>query len=179
MNDKQKFNQNALDPILIEKGMSFIEHAGVKGMKWGVRKKTPTGASRSINKKAKKDAQEFARAKMFYGEGAGVRRKLVKATVDQRSKNSSEYKKAFDFHLKSQDMSKHAGKAKKERKSKDRNAKNAQRIKAVARRATGEMGTQAAFVAIAAGGIAFLRSEKGQKIMAQTVDFGSKLVRNT
>ena len=86
-----------------------LYHYGVKGMKWGVRRK------------ARKDAKEYARAKMFYGEGAGTRRKLIKATVNERSKDPA-YKKAFDEALSKQDMSKHAQKAKTERKVKD--AKN-------------------------------------------------------
>lgn len=83
-----------------------LYHYGVKGMKWGVRRK------------AKKDAKEYARAKMFYGEGAGTRRKLIKNTVEQRSKDP-EYKKAFDEELAKQDMAKHVSKAKAERKRKD------------------------------------------------------------
>lgn len=89
-----------------------LYHYGVKGMKWGVRK---------AQKLAKKDAKEFARAKMFYGEGAGNRRKLIKNIVQERSKDPN-YKKAFDEALASQDMAKHAIKAKGERKRKD--AKN-------------------------------------------------------
>ena len=85
-------------------------HYGVKGMKWGVRRA------------AKKDAKEYARAKMYYGEGAGTRRKLIKNTVNERSKNP-DYKKAFDEALSKQDMSKHVAKAKQERKIND--AKNA------------------------------------------------------
>lgn len=38
---------------------SELYHHGVKGMKWGVRKQ---------RRQAKKDAKEYARAKMFYGE---------------------------------------------------------------------------------------------------------------
>ena len=86
-----------------------LYHYGVKGQKWGVRK---------ARKLAKKDAKEFARAKMFYGEGAGNRRKLIKATVKQRSKDPV-YKKAFDEALANQDMSYHAAKARSERKRKD------------------------------------------------------------
>ena len=76
------------DYILTTDGELY--HYGVKGMKWGVRK---------AQKLAKKDAKEFARAKMFYGEGAGNRRKLIKATVQQRSKDPV-YKKCLIMRLK-------------------------------------------------------------------------------
>lgn len=64
----------------------FIAHHGVKGMHWGVHH-------------AKADAHEFVKAKLSYGEGAGTRRKLIKAKVEARSKKSPEYKKAFDEHV--------------------------------------------------------------------------------
>jgi hypothetical protein len=82
-----------------------LYHYGVKGMKWGVRK------ARRI---AKKDAKEYARAKMYYGEGAGNRRKLIKAKVNERSKDPN-YKEAFEKALAEQDMANHATKAKAER----------------------------------------------------------------
>lgn len=101
-----------------------LYHHGVQGQKWGVRRYqnsdgslTPAGM-RHYNRQAKKDAKEYARAKMFYGEGAGNRRKLIKAQVQERSKNEY-YKKQFDSYLESQDMSKHASAAKRERKAKD------------------------------------------------------------
>lgn len=107
-----------LDPLVYDELM----HYGTKGMKWGVRKdrgsSRPEGVSRSTNRAAKKDATEFAKAKMFYGEGAGTRRKLIKAKVTQRS-TSEEYKKAFDFHLDKQDMGKRADQARSERRRKD------------------------------------------------------------
>lgn len=96
-----------------------IQHYGVKGMHWGVRKARPGGVSRSTDRMARKDAKEFARAKQFYGEGAGTRRKLIKARVDGISKKNPGYKKAFDTHLANQDTSKHASKAKAERKRKN------------------------------------------------------------
>lgn len=99
-----------------------LEHFGIKGMKWGVRKDDHPGASRKTNHEARKDANEFARAKMFFGEGAGNRRKLIKATVEAKSKKDPTYKAAFDHHLANQDMSTHAEKARSERSRK--NVKN-------------------------------------------------------
>lgn len=96
-----------------------LSHYGVKGMKWGVRRDRPEGVSRSTDREARKDAKEFARAKQFYGQGAGTRRKLIKATVEGKSKKSDSYKRAFDHHLAKQDTSKHAAKARSERKRKD------------------------------------------------------------
>lgn len=96
-----------------------LAHYGVKGMHWGVRHDGPAGVSGKTNHQAKKDAKEFARAKQFFGEGAGTRRKLIKATVEGKSKKDPSYKKAFDHHLFKQDTSKHASKAQSERKRKD------------------------------------------------------------
>ena len=84
----------------------YLVHYGVKGMKWGVRRK------------ARKDANEYAKAKMFYGQGAGTRRKLIKAKVESRSADP-EYKKAFDAHLANQNMEKRASQAKVTRARKD------------------------------------------------------------
>lgn len=56
-------------------GHSELMDYGVKGMKWGVRRR------------ARRDAKEYTQAKMYYGEGAGNRRKLIKATVKARSKD--------------------------------------------------------------------------------------------
>ena len=116
-----------------------LSHHGILGMKWGVRRFQPysvkprksgesgkeTGLAkrkdttpRSTKRLAKKDAKEFARAKMFYGEGAGNRRKLINATVKQRSKDPA-YKREFEAQLKRQDMAKHAAKARGERHRKD------------------------------------------------------------
>lgn len=150
---------------VIKQDEEFLEHFGVKGMQWGVRNNRPDGVTRSTNRMAKKDAKEFATAKMFYGEGAGTRRKLIKATVEQRSKNDPSYKKAFDQHLANQDMAARASAATKQRGRKDTATKTKQRAGYVARRFTGEMGTQAAFVAATIAGTQYLRSPSGQAQM--------------
>ena len=87
-----------------------LYHFGIKGMKWGVRK---------TKSEARKDAHEYARAKMFYGEGAGIRRKKIKARVDTRSKKSELYKKTFEKALAKQNMDAHAKAATRERNIKD------------------------------------------------------------
>ncbi len=69
---------------------AFLEHFGVRGMKWGTRNsQRPAGVSRSTDRSASKDAKEFARAKQFYGVGAGTRRKHIKSTVEAKKKKRS------------------------------------------------------------------------------------------
>jgi len=117
-----------------------LYHHGILGMHWGVRRYqnsdgsyTPAGKARranesepqlsSIDKKydklAKKDAKEFARAKVSTGEGAGNRRKAIKTIVEQRRKENEHYGEAFDAYLEEQDMTKHVNAAKRERTVKD------------------------------------------------------------
>ena len=100
-----------------------LYHHGVDGQKWGVKNGPPYPLDKAMSprkaaSRAKKDAKEFARAKMFYGEGAGTRRKLIKNVVAQRSKDPN-YKEAFDEALAKQDMAKHVQKANAERRARD------------------------------------------------------------
>lgn len=97
----------------------FLAHYGVKGMRWGVSKASIPGVSAKTSREARKDATEFSKAKMFYGEGAGTRRKLIKAKVESKSAKDPSYKKAFDHHLGNQDMGKRASQARGERARKD------------------------------------------------------------
>ena len=151
--------------IIDEDVYEHLAHFGVRGMRWGVHR-TP-GVSARTDRDARKDAKEHARAKQFYGEGAGTRRKLIKAKVEGKSKNDPSYKKAFERHLSEQDTSEHASKAQSERRRKDVSKKTKQGAGSVARRVTGEWGTTAAFTALAAGGVAFLASPKGRQILTK------------
>lgn len=124
----------------IKPPLDELVHFGVKGMKWGVRKGDHPDVSRATNKVARKDATEFARAKMFYGEGAGTRRKLIKAKVESQSKVNPDYKKAFDHHLAQQDLGQHADKARGERKVKDTKASVGKTARGINRAIQGPFG---------------------------------------
>jgi len=78
-----------------------------------------TMAEKRTSKEAKKDAEEFARAKAFYGEGAGNRRKAIKTTVEAKTKKDDFYGLEFEYHLSKQDMQKHMTEATAERHRKD------------------------------------------------------------
>lgn len=74
---------------------------------------------KQVSKSARKDAEEFARAKAFYGEGAGNRRKAIKTTVEAKKKKDPFYAEEFEYYLSQQDMEKHMKEAKAERSRKD------------------------------------------------------------
>lgn len=90
---------------------------------------TFTHEQRRTSQDARKDAEEFARAKAFYGEGAGNRRKVIKTTVEAKKKKDKFYAEEFEYHLSQQDMEYHMEKAKGERRNKDaqKSAKSAAR----------------------------------------------------
>jgi hypothetical protein len=134
-------------------------------MKWGVRRANPSGVSRKTNREARKDAQEFARAKMFYGEGAGTRRKLIKAKVQSKSKDPN-YKKAFDQHLGNQDMGKHAEKARGERKRKNVKRSTARGIRGTSHILRGNSQYASAATAIIVGGALYAHKTGIDKTIA-------------
>ena len=78
-----------------------------------------TREEKKISNDARKDAEEFARAKAFYGEGAGNRRKAIKTSVEAKKKKNKFYAEEFEYHLSQQDMEYHMREAKRERNSKD------------------------------------------------------------
>lgn len=74
----------------------------------------------NTQREARRDAKEFARAQMYYGEGAGTRRKLITATVESKADKNPEYARVFRSELSRQDMAEHATKARHERERTDR-----------------------------------------------------------
>lgn len=140
-----------------------LYHYGVKGMKWGIRK---------AQKQAKRDAKEYARSKMFYGEGAGTRRKLINNTVKERSKNPV-YKKAFDEALSNQDMAKHVTKAQHERTRKDIRKKTAKTGRGLINIATGHPERVGAGLAVLAAGVTVAHKTGADKIL---IDHGKRFV---
>lgn len=132
-----------------------LAHYGKKGMRWGIRKEDdgPEGVPTKTNKLAKQHAEEFTRAKLFYGEGAGTRRKLIKAKVETHSKNDTLYKKAFDHHVAKTDLAKRAEQATKQRKRTDRSKSVKKTGKGVGHvlRGNSQYANTAAIVGVAAG----------------------------
>lgn len=106
---------------------SELMHYGVKGMKWGVRRR------------ARRDAKEYTQAKMYYGEGAGNRRKLIKATVKARSKDPF-YKSEFDKAVANTDMSKRASQARRQRGRKNARNSAGKTVRGVGNIASGNVG---------------------------------------
>ena len=139
---------------------SFLKHHGILGQKWGVRRfqnedgtRTAAGKKREkipaeTKRTAAKDAKEYARAKMYYGEGAGTRRKLIRETVNQRSKDPV-YKAEFERQLAAQDMASHASKARKERARRDATQGAAKFGRGIVNAATGNIGRASAAAATA------------------------------
>lgn len=154
---------NEVNPPLDE----VLEHFGVKGMHWGQRKSDYPGASKKTNKEARADATEFARAKMFFGKGAGTRRKLIKATVEAKSKKDETYKKAFEHHLAQQDLGEHASKARSERKRKDVTAGTAKTGRGIINILNGNPQAASAVAAGAVAGGTMLYRTGAHKVIAK------------
>ena len=106
----------------------YLQHFGISGMKWGIRRYqnadgslTEAGKARyykQISKEANRDAKKYVNAKQYYGEGAGNRRKLLKGQLSEKMKNP-DYKKAFDEAVGKQDLVAATKRARAERGARD------------------------------------------------------------
>lgn len=143
----------------------FLAHYGVKGMKWGVRNA------------ARRDANESARAKLFYGEGAGTRRKLIKAKVESRSKDPN-YKAAFDHYMSKQDLGKRASQATSERRRKDVVKGTAKTARGVHRQLTGGFGGVSIASAAIAGAYVYARQTGLDQVIINKTQQAFKDQRN-
>lgn len=74
----------------------------------------------NLKKMAAEDAARWAYAEMFFGEGAGTKRKLISAEVAHKVKNISDYQQAFEKAYNKQNFADHALRAAKERQRIDR-----------------------------------------------------------
>ena len=115
MNKVVKSRDLDLDDILDDE----LAHFGVIGMKWGVRKDDDPGVSRKLNRLVDKDVKKWADAKMYYGKGAGTRRKLLKAELNKKRKDLPGYADLFDKKSQNADFAGSAKKAVSERKARD------------------------------------------------------------
>lgn len=74
----------------------------------------------NISKEAQRDAVEYARAQMFFGDGAGIRRRIIDAKVSDFMERDPKYAQAFELALSKQNWADAAARAVKERKRIDR-----------------------------------------------------------
>lgn len=109
--------------ILTNRGKAKNNRAGGIGQKTGGVYDRDDGTKdvKRLQKDAKKDAEDMARAKAYYGEGAGNRRKQIRNRISERMKDP-DYKAEYEKNLAAQDMSKHQKAANRERHVQD--AKN-------------------------------------------------------
>lgn len=73
----------------------------------------------NIKTEARKDAIEYARSQMYFGDGAGNRRKLITATVSAKMDRYPSYRVWFNKYIAQQDMAEHARLARRERRRTD------------------------------------------------------------
>lgn len=120
----------------------------------------------NTTKDAKRDAVEYARAQMYFGEGAGNRRKLITATVAAKMERYPAYRMVFNREIAKQDMSRHAALARKERRRRDVTHAINKNIKAAA---AGQYGGVNAVVLVSAVGIYYAHKTGYDKQVAERI----------
>lgn len=149
---------------------TFLEHHGVKGMKWG---------EHHARSQARADANEFAKARAFYGEGAGTRRKKIKAKVETRMANPH-YKNEFNRTLSGQNSEKRQAQATRLRKRKDTTGFVGKTARGVHRQLSGGFGPVTATAATIAAGAGYAHKTGLDKALASKIKstVGSKSAHN-
>lgn len=117
-----------------------------------------------ITKMANKDAVTFLAAEMAYGEGAGTRRKLVKAMVDQKMVDyaGTDYAELFEEAYHRLDLNKFAQQAIRERKAMDRAAMASKNLRALK---NGNMRGLSTGVFLVVGGVYLARATGYDKVI--------------
>lgn len=123
---------------------------------------------KKIQRMANKDAEMWLSAEMFYGDGAGVRRRHAEAEIATKVENMTGYHEAFERAYASLDKNKFAKLAIKERKQADRMLKNSKNLRAIKNGNLNNLSTGVFF----AVGIAYVAHQTGydKKIWAATKD---------
>ena len=85
----------------------------------------------NVDKMAKKDAYDYGVAQMFFGEGAGTRRKLIQAHVSDKAQNIPGYAEKFEAAVHALSQTEVAEKAIAERKRIDSMAKAGKNLRAI------------------------------------------------
>ena len=108
--------------------MNDLYHFGIKGQRWGIRRYqnedgtlTEEGRiryERGVARQAKKDAKKYVTAKMYYGEGAGIRRRHLGGELEKKMKDPL-YKKYFENAVANTNTEKAVKRAKIERNVKN------------------------------------------------------------
>jgi hypothetical protein len=145
--------------FLEQYGTEDLQHHGVKGMHWGVRR---------AQHHARADANEFAKARAFYGEGAGTRRKKIKAKVETRMQNPH-YKAEFNRVLGGQNTLKRQAQASRLRKRKDVTNFTGKTVRGVHRQLSGGFGPVTATAAAIATGAAYAHKTGADKVVFDKV----------
>lgn len=115
-----------------------------------------------IEKMAAKDAYEYGLALMFFGEGAGTRRKLIQAQVSDKVHSIPGYGDAFDKAFGSLSQMELAEKAIAERKRIDAAAKAGKNLRALK---SGNLQNLSTGVFVVVGGVILARQTGYDKVI--------------